>query len=102
MYDAVNGKQGVTASMAAVEGLDICGKTGTAENPHGKDHSIFVCFAPKDDPKIAVAVYIENGGWGGAWAAPIASLVVEKYLSGQISESRKVLEERMMDKKFVK
>ena len=102
MYDAVNGQQGVTASMAAVEGLDICGKTGTAENPHGKDHSIFVCFAPKDDPKIAVAVYIENGGWGGAWAAPIASLVVEKYLSGQISESRKVLEERMMDKKFVK
>ena len=70
MYQAVNGGKGATAQTAAVKGLDICGKTGTAENPHGEDHSVFICFAPKDDPKIAVAVYVENGGWGGAWAAP--------------------------------
>lgn len=101
MYQAVNGGKGATAGAAAVEGLDICGKTGTAENPHGKDHSVFVCFAPKDDPKIAVAVYVENGGWGGAWAAPIASLVVEKYLRGEISESRKSLEERIINGKLI-
>ena len=101
MYQAVNGGKGATAGAAAVEGLDICGKTGTAENPHGKDHSVFVCFAPKDDPKIAVAVYVENGGWGGTWAAPIASLVVEKYLRGEISESRKPLEERIMNGKLI-
>ncbi len=99
MYDAVNGGKGSTASAAAVEGLDICGKTGTAENPHGEDHSVFICFAPRDNPKIAVAVYVENGGWGGSWAAPIASLVVEKYLDGEISQERKALEDRMLNGK---
>ncbi len=74
-----------TGYTAYVPGLDLCGKTGTAQNPHGKDHSVFVGFAPWYDPKIAVAVIVENAGWGGTWAAPIASLVAEKYLKGTLS-----------------
>ena len=99
MYRAVNSGYGSggTASVAAVEGLDICGKTGTAQNPHGNDHSVFICFAPRDNPKIAVAAYVENGGFGATWAAPIASLLTEKYLNGEIGESRKALEERMLN-----
>ena len=99
MYRAVNSGfgSGGTASIAAVEGLDICGKTGTAQNPHGHDHSIFICFAPMDDPKIAVAAYVENGGFGATWAAPIASLLVEKYLNGEISDKRKYLETRILE-----
>ena len=81
---------------AAVDSLDICGKTGTAENPHGDEHAVFVCFAPREDPQIAIAVYIENAGFGATWAAPIASLMVEKYLTGDISRSRKWLEEKML------
>ena len=98
MYRAVNSGfgSGGTASIAAVKGLEICGKTGTAQNPHGNDHSVFICFAPKDNPKIAVAAYVENGGFGATWAAPIASLLTEKYLTGEISEGRKPLEERML------
>jgi penicillin-binding protein 2 len=97
MYRAVNSPfgSGATASIAAVEGLDICGKTGTAQNPHGDDHSVFICFAPMDNPKIAVAAYIENGGFGASYAAPIASLLTEKYLNKEISANRKELEKRM-------
>ncbi len=99
MYRAVNSGYGSggTASVAAVEGLEICGKTGTAQNPHGKDHSVFICFAPKDNPKIAVAAYVENGGFGATWAAPIASLLTEMYLTGEISETRKPLEKRILE-----
>lgn len=99
MYRAVNSGYGSggTASIAAVPGLDICGKTGTAQNPHGDDHSVFMCFAPKDNPKIAVAVYVENGGFGATWAAPIASLLTEKYLTGEIRPERKALEQRMLE-----
>ncbi len=99
MYKAVNSGfgSGGTASIAAVKGLEICGKTGTAQNPHGHDHSVFICFAPKDDPKIAVAAYVENGGFGATWAAPIASLLTEMYLTGEISQERKYLEERILD-----
>jgi len=75
--------------------IEVCGKTGTAQNPHGKDHSIFIAFAPKDDPKIAVAVYVENVGYGSTWAAPINSLVMEKYLTDTISRPR--VEQRMLD-----
>ncbi len=90
-----------TGRFAKVKGIDICGKTGTVQNyikVDGKkvalaDHSIFVAFAPKDNPKIAVAVFIENGGYGSAYAAPIASLIIEKYLKGDIS--RKELEKRI-------
>ncbi len=97
MYLAVNAEPdaGGTARRAYVEGLDICGKTGTAENPHGEDHAVFICFAPKENPKIAVAAYIENAGFGGTWAAPIGSLLVEKYLTD--STSRPELEEQVMN-----
>ena len=96
MWRAVNNGPGTgcTAWVAAVDGLDICGKTGTAQNPHGADNSVFICFAPKDDPKIAVAAYVENAGFGATWAAPIASLLIEKYLKGETS--RPDLENRVM------
>ena len=98
MWRAVNSGfgSGGTASIAAVPGLDICGKTGTAQNPRGADNSVFLCFAPKDNPKIAVAAYIENAGFGATWAAPIASLLVEKYLNGEISDQRRPLEDRVL------
>ena len=98
MFRAVNSEanSGATAGIARVDGLDICGKTGTAQNPHGDDHSVFICFAPMDNPKIAVAAYVENGGFGSAFAAPIASLLTEMYLNKQISPERKYLEQRML------
>ncbi len=88
---AVNGGAGSTAGRAKIEGIIVCGKTGTAENPHGEDHSIFIAFAPRENPKIAIAVYIENGGFGGTWAAPVASLMIEEYLTGEVK--RKFLED---------
>lgn len=103
---------GGTARRARVDSLNICGKTGTAENfkiINGKreqlvDHSIFIAFAPKDDPKIAVSVYIENSGFGGTWAAPIASLLIEKYLTGAVADTNKenrILEADLMPIKIV-
>jgi len=83
----VNGDQGSTARNARIEGITVCGKTGTAENPHGNDHSIFIAFAPKEDPQIAIAVYVENQGFGTTYAAPIASLMIEKYLTGEVKRS---------------
>lgn len=68
-----------------IDSLQMCGKTGTAQNPHGKDHAIFIGFAPKDNPKIAVAVVVENAGFGATWAAPIASLLMEQYLTGTVT-----------------
>ena len=96
MWRAVNNGKGTgcTAAIAEVKGLDICGKTGTAQNPRGADNSVFICFAPMNDPKIAVAAYVENAGFGATWAAPIASLLIEKYLKGETS--RPDLEERVM------
>ena len=98
MYMAVNGggAAGGTAFSAAIPGQDVCGKTGTAQNPRGADNSVFICFAPKDNPKIAVAAYIENAGFGATWACPIASLLVEKYLTGGIREERKYVEDRVL------
>ncbi len=98
MYMAVNGggSAGGTAFAAAIPGLDVCGKTGTAQNPRGADNSVFICFAPKDDPKIAIAAYIENAGFGATWACPIASLMVEKYLTGDIRPERKYVEDRIL------
>ena len=97
MWMAVNAPAGAggTARVAHVDSLDICGKTGTAQNPRGADNSVFICFAPKDNPKIALAAYVENGGFGAAYAAPIASLMAEKYLKGKTS--RPELEKRMME-----
>ena len=102
MYMAVNGggTAGGTAFSARIPGLDVCGKTGTAQNPHGKDNSVFICFAPKDNPKIAVAAYIENAGFGATWALPVASLMLEKYLNGEISPARQYLEDRLMTTRF--
>ena len=92
-----------TARIARIPGIDVCGKTGTAENfirLNGEktqltDHSIFIAFAPKENPKIVLAVFVENGYWGGRWAAPIASLMIEKYLNGTIKRSW--LEDRMLN-----
>ncbi len=103
MWKAVNTfGDGATANVAHVDGLDICGKTGTAQNPHGKDNSVFICFAPMDNPKIAVAAYIENAGSGASWASPIASLMVEKYLRGEICPERKELENRVLRTKLIR
>ena len=88
---------GGTCRRAAIPGIDVAGKTGTAQNPHGKDHSAFMGFAPYDDPKIAVAVYVENGGFGAVFGVPIGSLVMEKYLTDSISPSRKYMEDQMMN-----
>lgn len=79
----------------------MCGKTGTAQNPHGEDHSIFMAFAPRDNPKIAISVYVENAGYGATWAAPIASLLVEKYLNDSIADSRKWVETRMLEANLI-
>ena len=100
MYMAVNGggAAGGTASSARIEGIEVCGKTGTAQNPHGRDNSVFICFAPKDDPKIAIAAYVENAGFGATYACPIASLMVEQYLTGEIK--RKDLEQRIKTTRF--
>ena len=82
MWRGVN--VGGTSTRARLEGLDVCGKTGTAENPRGRDHSTFLSFAPKDNPKIAISVYVENGGFGASAALPIASLLEEYYLTDTI------------------
>jgi penicillin-binding protein 2 len=84
MEGAVN-RGGGTSWRARIADINVCGKTGTAENPHGEDHSIFIAFAPKDNPRIAISVYVENGGFGNIWAAPIAGLMAEKYLSDTIT-----------------
>jgi penicillin-binding protein 2 len=97
MEAAVNGGAGATARIAALPGIIVCGKTGTAENPHGADHSVFIAFAPKENPKIAIAVYVENSGFGATYAAPVASLMIEKYLLGAISETSKWQEQRILE-----
>jgi len=86
-----------TARAFKMDSITMCGKTGTAQNPHGKDHSIFIAFAPKDQPKIAISVVIENAGFGATWAAPIAALMIEKYMNRKVT--RKEVEERMMNGK---
>jgi penicillin-binding protein 2 len=96
MYLAVNGGPGRTAGIAQLNNIAVCGKTGTAQNPQGTAHSVFVAFAPKDKPEIAISVYVEHGEWGASYAAPIASLMIEKYLTDSISPGRKWLETRML------
>jgi penicillin-binding protein 2 len=90
-----------TAGLARIPGIAVCGKTGTAENPHGADHSIFAAFAPRENPKIAIAVVVENSGFGGSWAAPIASLMMEYYLKGEIAPGRKWLEDYILKADFI-
>jgi len=84
-----------TAGRAAIPGIEVCGKTGTSQNPFGEDHSTFIAFAPKDNPKIAIAVYVENAGFGSIWALPVASLMIEKYLTGEVR--RPWMEEQMLN-----
>jgi penicillin-binding protein 2 len=77
--------KGGTATVAKMPDIEVCAKTGTAQNPHGEDHSIFIAFAPRNNPKIAISVYVENGGFGATWAGPVASLLIEKYLKDTVS-----------------
>lgn len=84
MSAVVNQPSG-TAWYSRIPEIEMCGKTGTVQNPHGDDHSVFVAFAPRDNPKIAIAVVVENAGFGATWSAPIASLMVEKYISKKIN-----------------
>ncbi|WP_114749559.1 penicillin-binding protein 2 [Pleomorphovibrio marinus] len=95
MQEALSG----TAARAIIKDIAIAGKTGTAQNPAGEDHSVFIAFAPKEDPQIAIAVYVENAGWGGRAAASTASLMIEKYLKGQVS--RPALETYVLEGKFI-
>lgn len=90
---------GGTAARARIEGIEIAGKTGTAQNPHGEDHSVFIAFAPFEKPEIAIAVFIENAGFGGTWAAPIASLMIEKFLFRTVNN--KLKEQRILEKHFI-
>ena len=98
MWKVVN-EAGGTGGLASIEGIDVCGKTGTVENYKGsvkqKNHSVFIAFAPMENPEIAIAVFVENAGYGGTWAAPIASLMIEKYLKKSISNPAK--EKRVLE-----
>ncbi len=101
MYGVVY-EPGGTARRARIhDSIVVCGKTGTAQNPHGEDHSVFIAFAPRENPQIAVAVYVENAGGGGSWAAPIASLMIEQYLTDSISVKNKRKEQRILDAVFL-
>jgi len=98
----VTEEAGGTARRAKIEGITVCGKTGTAQNPHGEDHSVFIGFAPMNNPKIAIAVFVENAGFGGTWSAPIASLMMEFHLKGEIKDKAKeqrILEADLLPKK---
>lgn len=99
-YDVViDGMRAVMTSgtgyYVQIPDIEICGKTGTAQNPHGENHSIFVAFAPKDNPKIAIATVVENAGYGATWAAPICTLMIEKYINRDSVSSRPIIEQRM-------
>lgn len=105
-YQAVNdGMHDVTiygtAAHIKIPGVEYCAKTGTAQNPHGKNHSLFVAFAPKDNPRIAVAVVVENGGYGSVAAGPIAGLIIEKYLNDTLSTAGKATAERITNMDLV-
>jgi len=97
MRMAVN-EGGGTARRAKMEDIVVCGKTGTAQNPHGNDHSVFIAFAPMEKPKIAIAVFIENAGFGGTWAAPLASLMIEQYIYREVKNKEQ--EQRIMETSF--
>ena len=84
-----------TARGAQIDSITVAGKTGTADNPHGKAHAVFIGYAPIESPKIAICVIVENAGFGATWAAPIASLMIEKYITRKVK--RKEVEERMLN-----
>jgi penicillin-binding protein 2 len=90
-----------TARWYQHDSIPFCGKTGTVQNPHGKDHSIFLAFAPKDNPKIAIAVVVENSGFGSTWAAPMATYMMEKYLTGKLQRNRLWKEKQVLEADFI-
>ena len=90
-----------TAYYTQINGIDICGKTGTAQNPHGDDHSVFISFAPKNNPKIAIAVYVENAGFGATTAAPIANLMIEKYLTDTTYAMTRWMRKTILEKDLI-
>ena len=92
-------ESGGTARRARMDSVIVCGKTGTVENDEWPDHSVFIAFAPRDNPKIAIAVYVEYSDFGGTWAAPISSLMIERYLTGEVL--RKDKEKRITDAVFL-
>ncbi len=100
MVRVYSGEHG-TARFYGSDSIIMCGKTGTVQNPHGEDHSIFIAFAPKDNPKIAISVVVENGGFGTRWAAPIATLMMEKYILGEISDKFKWKEENIIETSLI-
>ena len=79
-----------TGRRARIDGIAVCGKTGTVQDEPRKDHSVFMAFAPQENPRIALSVYVENSGFGGEWAAPIAALLIEQYLTGSIANTRRL------------
>lgn len=93
----LNAVLGGTCRGAALPDIQVCGKTGTAENPHGKDHSIFMGFAPYENTKVAICVFVENAGFGATYAVPIGKLMLEKYLKREISEASKAKEEEIVN-----
>ena len=88
---------GGTCRLANLPDIEVCGKTGTAQNPHGKDHSAFLGFAPYHNPKIAICVYVQNAGFGATYGVPIGSLLIERYLKGSIAPERKYIEDNMLN-----
>lgn len=86
-----------TCRRAAIPEIEVCGKTGTAENPHGKDHSAFIGFAPYQNPKVAIVVYVQNGGWGATYGVPIGRLMMEKYLKGELCPESQYIEEQILN-----
>jgi penicillin-binding protein 2 len=95
---------GGTAPNAKIKNIRMCGKTGTAQNPHGNDHAVFQAFAPREQPKIAIACIVENAGLGGSYAAPIVSLMIEKYLTGKITRpeyEKEVLKVNLIEKSYL-
>lgn len=93
---------GGTCRRAAFGNVAVCGKTGTAQNPHGRDHSAFMGFAPMDDPQIAICVYVENAGFGATFGVPIGSLMMEMYINGKIAPERKWLQDQMINSSTVR
>lgn len=93
----IGGTAGATCRGANIPDVEVCGKTGTAENPHGKDHSVFMGFAPYKDAKVAICVFVENAGFGATYAVPIGRLMLQKYLKGEVPESDKAIEEYIMN-----
>lgn len=96
MSDVYEGEIG-TARWYKNDSISMCGKTGTVENPFGEDHSVFIAFAPKDKPQIAISVIVENAGFGSTWAAPMATLLMEKYIAGEIPNRHKFYEKKMLE-----